>query len=204
MNSKELKDKLNRKLGERDVKLHEYNKCISNIKDYKKNVITYENAITLVNTLAQEIQTKLQYHISDLSSSILQSVFEEDYEVILEFVKRRGKTEADIKIKKNGFVMNPKDSASGGERDLISFALRLVSWSLQKPKSRNVMLLDEVFKNLSVEYQDNAGEMLKEISSKLGVQIIMITHKEKLIEHADKVFNITMKDNISKVEEYEL
>ena len=32
--------------------------------------------------------------------------------------------------------------------------------------------------------------MLKEISEKLGLQIIMVTHSEELIEAADKVFTI--------------
>ena len=43
---------------------------------------------------------------------------------------------------------------------------------------------------LSRDLHHKATEMLKEISEKLGLQIIMVTHSEELIEAADKVFTI--------------
>ena len=43
---------------------------------------------------------------------------------------------------------------------------------------------------LSRDLHHKAAEMLKEISEKLGLQIIMVTHSEELIEAADKVFTI--------------
>jgi DNA repair exonuclease SbcCD ATPase subunit len=50
--------------------------------------------------------------------------------------------------------------------------------------------LDEPFKNLSKDLQSKAGEILKLLSQKLGIQIIMITHEQELMEIADKTFEI--------------
>ena len=79
----------------------------------------------------------------------------------------------------------PKEEQGGGLLDIISFALRVVLWSLEKPRSRNILIMDEPFRwtgNLT----ELAANMMKEISKKLGLQIIMVTHDERLMEIADK------------------
>jgi ABC-type lipoprotein export system ATPase subunit len=43
--------------------------------------------------------------------------------------------------------------------------------------------------------------MLKEISEKLGIQIIMVTHIPELISAGHKIFQVTMNKKISYVEE---
>lgn len=43
--------------------------------------------------------------------------------------------------------------------------------------------------------------MVKTLSDKLGLQIIMISHSEKVTQYADKVFQVSMKKGISKVKE---
>ncbi|KKK86498.1 hypothetical protein LCGC14_2762610, partial [marine sediment metagenome] len=58
------------------------------------------------------------------------------------------------------------------------------------PKSRNVILLDEPLKNLSQNMQDKASMMLKELSNRLGIQFIIVTHEDTLTEYADRVFRV--------------
>jgi len=43
---------------------------------------------------------------------------------------------------------------------------------------------------VSSDLQERAGEMVAEISKKLGLQFIMITHEESLTIHADKVYTV--------------
>jgi chromosome segregation ATPase len=43
--------------------------------------------------------------------------------------------------------------------------------------------------------------MIKEISTKLGIQFIVVTHNETLASAADKVFNVSIKKGISHVNE---
>ena len=44
-----------------------------------------------------------------------------------------------------------------------------------------------------------AGQMVKRISDQLDLQIIMVTHSEALMEHADRTFTVTQRKGISKV-----
>ena len=69
---------------------------------------------------------------------------------------------------------DPMEESGGGVVDLAAFALRLASWSMQAPRSRNCIMLDEPFKHLSKNLHDKASEMIKAVSKKLHVQFIII------------------------------
>ena len=92
------------------------------------------------------------------------------------------------------------NSSGGGPIDIASFALRIASWSLQRPIRSNTIILDEPMKNLSKEYQEQGALMLQEVSRKLGIQFIIVTHEPVLARFADKTFNVSIKNGISRVE----
>ena len=46
-------------------------------------------------------------------------------------------------------------------------------------------------KAVSPDLRQAASAMLKEISSRLGIQVLMITHEKALVEAADKVFEVS-------------
>lgn len=92
-------------------------------------------------------------------------------------------------------------SSGGGLGDIISTGLRFASWSLGN--TQNVLCLDESLKYLSSDLQERAGEILKEVSEKLGLQILLVTHSPILLESADKIFKVTIKDGITNVVEEE-
>ena len=191
-------------------KLEQYKGQKIQIENQIKNLtndITYlirnrgdtEKAQIVIRTVAQATQQELEYHISDIVSLALSAVFDDPYELKLDFVIRRGKTEADINFSRNGELVKPMYASGGGAVDIASFALRVALWSLSQPKTRNTLILDEPTRNLSLDLQSKAGEMLKQISEKLNLQIIMISHVPDLIESADKVFNVELKKGVSKI-----
>jgi DNA repair exonuclease SbcCD ATPase subunit len=158
----------------------------------KKNKVKekHEEAREVIRTVGQKTQEQLKYNIDNIASMALSSIFKEPLSLELEFVQRRNKTECDILLERDGNKFHPLDSFGGGVVDVVSFALRVASWTMQKPKSAPVFILDEPFKNLSSDYQEKASEMLKLMSEKLKLQIIMVSHEEKLIQSADKVIHI--------------
>jgi DNA repair exonuclease SbcCD ATPase subunit len=70
---------------------------------------------------------------------------------------------------------------------------------MSTPHSRNVIILDEPFRFLSENYQEQAGNMLKEISQKLGIQFLIISHNSILASCADKTFTVQIKKGVSQV-----
>lgn len=97
--------------------------------------------------------------------------------------------------------IDPLTASGVGAIDVAAFALRIASWSMARPRTHPVIILDEPFRYLSENYQERASNMLKELSDKLGIQFIIITHEQTLTTSADRIFEIGKKRNKSYVKQ---
>lgn len=202
MNSiKDLTGKLNQKRGEYNSLIKDIEVAQRAIKVNELAIVRHTKAREILKLVGLQTQQELEYHISSITSLAMQSVFGEgSYNVLIEFIQRRNKTECDILFERDGEKFHPLDSSGGGAVDVAAFALRIASWSMQNPRTRNVIILDEPFRFLSTDNQEKASQMIKEVSNRLGIQFIIITHEEMLTLYADKVFTIKNKKGKSKVE----
>ena len=169
------------------------------IKEEGRQLRRHEQAREVIREVGLKTQQQLQYHISDITSLALEAVFSDPYELIAEFVQRRNKTECDLFFKRDGEQFDPLTASGGGAVDVASFALRVASWSMQRPKSQATLILDEPLRFLSADHQEQASVMIKEISQKLGIQFIIITHEPILASYADKVFETKIRKGITQV-----
>jgi len=164
-----------------------------NINSYKKELVEYEQAREIVREVGLKTQQNLQFHISDIASLALNAVFDDPYELKVDFVQRRNKTECDLLFVRDGNEIEPMEASGYGAVDIASFALRVASWSLKNQKSRPVIILDEPMRFLSQDRQTFASNMIKELSDKLHIQFIIVTHEEVLTEYADKTFFVSQR-----------
>jgi DNA repair protein SbcC/Rad50 len=160
-------------------------------------------AQTILQMVAQKTQEELKYHIESIVSMALDAVFPEPYEFEVSFEIKANRTVAECWFVRDGQRVDPMSATGGGAVDIASFALRVVFWSLlyKSKKIRPLLVLDEPFRFVSRDLQQKAGMMMKELSDKLGVQFIMVTHNKDLIDAADRVHEVSLKDGISKVTE---
>ena len=188
----DLRNKFERRKGQRDQIEISIGKLTEKIYDTKRDLRRHEEAREILRAVGLETQKQLQYHISDITSLALEAVFDDPYELIAEFVQRRNKTECDLYFSRRGSRVDPLDASGGGAVDVASFALRIAAWSMQSPKRRNVIILDEPMKFLDTQTDrlERASMMLKELSERLGLQFIIVTHEDTLTEHADRVFRV--------------
>jgi len=161
--------------------------------------IDIEAAQVLLQVTAQETQDGLRVHLEDIVQVALDTCFPGEYTFKILFELKRGSTVCEMYLEdESGFKLNPMTASGGGLVDVISLALRLAVWTLSKPD--NVIVLDEPFKFLSANLRPLAGEILQNMSEKLGLQIIMVTHDPILIEIADRTFSVKKnRKGISKV-----
>jgi DNA repair exonuclease SbcCD ATPase subunit len=171
------------------------------IKTETRSLQQHEKARELIREAGLKTQEQLQYHISDITSLALNAVFDDPYELQAEFVQRRNKTECDLYFVRDGERVSPMDASGGGAVDVAAFALRIASWSMSRPHSRPTIILDEPMKNLDKMRQEKGSEMIKEVSKRLGIQFIIVTHEPTLASYADKTFEVTIRRGISKVTE---
>lgn len=193
--------RLDQQKGQRNQVLRTIDDTKNQVRGLKKDLRRHEQAREIIKTVGLATQEQLSYHISDITSLALGAVFDDPYELVAEFTQRRNKTECDLLFKRDGELMNPLTASGGGTVDVAAFALRIASWSMQQPRSRNTIILDEPLRFLSEDKQEKASMMLKEISEKLGIQFIIITHETTLTEYADKIFQVSIHKGKSKMVE---
>lgn len=200
MNLRQLRNKLEQLKGQKNQIEKDISDNKKALKYAKRELNHYEEAKEIIREVGIKTQEQLQFHISDITSLALEAVFPDPYKLEIEFVQRRNKTECDIYFSRNGNQVDPISASGGGAVDIAAFALRIASWSLQRPHSRNTIILDEPMRFVSKEYREKTSLMMKEVSQKLGLQFIIVTHDPTLSAYADKVFEVTIKNGVSKIQ----
>ena len=176
-------------------------KSEDDFKKIKKEIKNIEIAQIVIQTVAKETQEKLIYNIENIVTSALEAVLDQPYKFVVQFNIKRNRTECKLLFKRDNKLIDPLNSSGYGAADLASFALRIAAWSLTNPKKRSIFILDEPFKHLSTELHEKSSMLIKELSLKLGIQFIIITHVNQISEHSDKVFRVTKSGAYSIVKE---
>lgn len=131
--------------------------------------------------LAQTVQQQAHQQIARVVSRCLSAVFDAQYELLINFEKMRGKTEAMLSYWKDGHEIDPEVD-SGGVRQVAELACRLASLTLSLPQAAKVLILDEPFGEVDAENTPKIALLLKTLSRELGVQFILSTHSSLLAE----------------------
>jgi DNA repair exonuclease SbcCD ATPase subunit len=188
----DIKERLSEAIGKKRLLDTQKKVKIESLKQSENlytNLVKARWVITEVTRLTQE---RFKQRVESLITMVIRSVFNRDFKFELIMEKKRNKLECRPVIKENGNEFDPKFERGGGLIDVISFAFRIALWSLEKPKARNVFILDEPFRFVGRgEILRRVGKILKEFPEKLEFQIIMITHEKQLEEIADKIFEVS-------------
>lgn len=194
-----VRNRKHRKVFLKEQLLENEKKLAAAQKEYDELIAARQ----IISEAARITQLQFKEFVESLVTMAIQTVFpEEDYKFVMEFDLKSNRSEINLLVQQGDKdPYNPEDEQGGGLLDVISFALRVVLWSLENPKSRNVFVMDEPFRYCG-KLTNLAGNMIKEISHKLGIQILMVTHEDNLSEIADKCWFVKReKGGLSIVED---
>lgn len=174
------------------TKINDYKRKLKSLETESDNI---EKAQILLQNVAQETQSKLKLQIEDIVNLALETCFPSEFEFHLDFKISRGKTEARFVYlsQTSGRETDPMCASGGGVVDIVSFALRIACFAIEDGIS-DTIILDEPFKFLSRDLREKSGLLLKTLSEKLNIQIIMVTHVNELEDCSDSIF-MTKKDS---------
>ena len=196
----EYRNKLEQQKGKREQIRSTITELNEQLVVLEQNRNRHEQAHKIIETVGLATQQQLSINISDIASLAMNAIYDDPYTLSVEFIKRREQIECDLTFSR-GDVSNiePMASSGGGVIDVVAFALRVASWSMQIPHSINTLILDEPFLHVKgVDANRRILELLHTISQKLNLQIIMIADeripREDLIEHSDRAFEVTKKN----------
>lgn len=169
-----------------------------------QEILEFTEAVGVVQVVMVETQKNLQYQLGDVVSLALGSVFDDPYSLVIEFVPKRSTVECILEFKRREIVIDPMLSGGGGTVNIGAFSLRVTVLLMHVGGLAPVLLLDEPFSGLKGKLTNElAIQMVKEVSSQLGLQVIMVSDERTPIEDiengADKLFRVIKTKDVSRV-----
>lgn len=172
----------------------------SNLKQIEQNYLDLKKAQWVLNEVAKQTQERFKVKVESLVTTAIRSVYRRDLSFELIFEQKRNKFECKPVIREGDLIYEkPDEEMGGGILDVVSFALRVVLWYLSENRTRNILVLDEPMKFVGRRLIHQAGQMIAEISHRLNLQIILVTHEGELIEIGDKCYHVDFENGKSIV-----
>lgn len=173
----------------------EFEKRDELIGERNREVDSMQKARWTLTEVQRMTQERFKERVETLVTMAMRSIFtERNFGFELVFEEKRNQMECrpvvyEIIKGVRQDLDDPEFDFGGGLVDVVSFALRIALWSLETPRSRPVIILDEPMKNMGAMIS-LGGQMLREVAHKLGFQLIIVTHDDELIEIADRAYHI--------------
>jgi DNA repair exonuclease SbcCD ATPase subunit len=196
------KDELQRSIGVRDELLKQ-KKSWGKKEDANKELA--EKAVQSLNFVEESVRSvrnKTLRSIEAVANEALQAVYDENLKLECDFGIKRDRSAVTLRyVKKIGdgqLVKRDPDGSGCGVSDVVAFALRLVL--IKATGSESVLVADEPFKWLGRDQIPKAAALLKFLSHKLGIQIIVTSHHQVLRDTADLAHGLEIdEDGIVRV-----
>lgn len=123
----------------------------------------------------------LQTIFHDLQLSFEAEVTPKYGKVSVDFYMRQGAKEDALSHRGR-----PLDAFGGGPSSVASLVLRILT--VLRLKLYPMLVLDEALGAVSDEYTDQTGRFLASLAEKMGIDVLLVTHKPSFLEHADVAY----------------
>jgi DNA repair exonuclease SbcCD ATPase subunit len=163
----------------------------SRLKSLKTYVFHLNEALTVMNAVGVLNADESNKIIEEIVTETLRIVYDESYSFVVENSVQRNQPETNFYVKIGDKTYSLRnEELGGGVIDIVSFALRVTAWAISGNRSDNIMVADEPIKNLDSTRILKAGEMIKKLSTDLGLQFLIVTHSNELMDIADSLFDV--------------
>jgi DNA repair exonuclease SbcCD ATPase subunit len=152
-----------------------------------------------VARLGMATQEDINRVIEELVTQALQVVFGPQFFFQITNAIKRNQAETTFSILENGHPLDLEEESGGGMMDLVALCLRVVLWAIRSPRTAPVIILDEPLKFLDGVRLEQAGQMICKLSDMLGLQFIIVSHEDQLIESADVMYHVEKVGKVSEV-----
>lgn len=125
--------------------------------------------------------------IEEVVSEGLQTIFyDQEMSFEAEVSTRYNKLAIDFYIRQDtqrvSIRAHPLEAFGGGPASIASLVLRVLA--MRRLKKWPLIALDESLAAVSAEYVDQTGRFLRELATKAGISILLVTHNTAFLDHA--------------------
>jgi DNA repair exonuclease SbcCD ATPase subunit len=156
-----------------------------------------------LNRYADERQAVVQGQIEEVVSRGLRTIFGE--ELVLRLVNRQvgRRPELDFVLASSsaGETLETSilDARGGGVAAVAGFLVQAVMVMLT-PAMRPILFLDEVFAQVSTEYEEPLAEFIAELVARTPLQVVLVTHSAAFSASADRQYRFAQTHGVTTVE----
>ena len=175
-----------------EEKKEEIQKDINNINEETDTLLELKDFLMSVSANYRDQLCNL---FTSLVTEALTSIFEKDIRFNIKLYSYRNEPAIDVSVIEDNLEVDPQKSCGGGLNDIISFVIKIIFIYLKK--SSKIIILDEPLKFLSRDYIEQSSNFIHEISKRMNIQIILVSHKPDLEISCDKLINIEKSENRS-------
>lgn len=188
MLASEYRSLLNYKKEEHRIKQEQLKAKQEEIKTLEGTLSSLKKIAGIFKRSAVSSQEYLSTYLTALVTDSIKVVFPDRNLIFRVQFSTVRDTQCNVSLEEDGRKLSLFDSEGYGVLDIISIVLRAAYIVLDK--SEKIMILDEPFRNLSVDRHEAASKMLYDLSHRLKMQIIVNTHLIGIEDIADKTINV--------------
>lgn len=172
-----------------------FNLIENQIIDYEKDIKDNQDKLDFILQSRQYYKKAIDVvyersiqELKDVMNSALSYIFKDkNLEIDVVLSDKRGKS-LNFIIKNNGKVVSLKRGMGMGVKCVVSCILHI--YYLQCKNSK-ILMLDEAYSNISKDYIPYFFEFISKLCKSLDFKVIIITHDERFIDYADKVYKVS-------------
>lgn len=189
-------------IGKRDAIQLRAQQCKQRLESITKETDTLTKASLFLQTLSDQTRQQIVDKISSIVTDALQKVKDPNLEFKMILSTDRNQVDVDFvvldKVTKHEYdIIN---SCGGSIADIISLPLRISLLLKWEPTLSRIIILDEAAKFVSVVDQEPLGDFVRQVSERLQVQTIFVTHSPVVASKAHRTFEVSRSNGESKVE----
>ena len=193
-----MKDLLAKKLNTLSDLEAEQKTLLTDIANNEKRITSADKALGIMQAAAKLSQDHLAAHLSGIVTQAIQVVIQKPYTFVCEFVERRGSTEADLYLMKDGHRFGILGGTGGGLADVCSATLK-VAYLLLSNTDR-VLIIDEIARHINSAKQREAfAGVIAGLSKEFGIQMILNSTVTELLAVADNVITLEIVGDTTRV-----
>jgi ABC-type glutathione transport system ATPase component len=154
-------------------------------------------ALTFINEVADARRNTVKSKIEGILTEAMHMIYGLQYRVEFDYSFKANRSNMEIEVVKNAQiggesreVRRTMEGCGGGVGDTIAVPLRLLVM-LGSRQTDKVAILDEAYKHMDGDRIENVANFIKDISKRLGIQIIFLSHHEIMQNVAEKVFQVS-------------
>jgi len=177
-------------------KLSQKNRVETEVASLREEKDILDKSEKVIKHLMDKLVQKDLSKMDALISYGLKTVYS-DRDVVFksEIIEYGKKIWIDLQTISDGKKVDPQSQSS--VHVIESFLLRLLC--LVKLKRARLILLDETFAAVDPGYIENFSQLIVQLCSKLGIDILLVTHNMGFIDYANHSYRINRSDNKTEV-----